>query len=50
MKGERRGRRDAATDPEPEKHVRLKKTFERGWTGKTWPGRKVGHPVTADGG
>jgi len=49
VKIESRGKRDAAEDEEPEKRVRLKRTFERGWTGKTWPGRKVGHPVTADG-
>lgn len=50
VKVEGRGKRDAVADEEPEKHVRLKKTFARGWTGKTWPGRKSGHPVTADGG
>ena len=26
------------------------KTFERGWSGKTWPGRELGPPLTADGG
>lgn len=25
------------------------KTFERGWSGKTWPGRELGPPLTADG-
>lgn len=50
MKLERGQQGDAPADDEPEKHVRLKRTFERGWTGRTWPGRKIGHPVTADGG
>lgn len=27
-----------------------KKQVERGWSGKTWPGRTVGPPYTADGG
>ena len=27
-----------------------KKKVERGWSGKTWPGRTVGPPYTADGG
>lgn len=27
-----------------------RKKLERGWSGKTWPGRTVGPPVTADGG
>ena len=49
MKIETQGKKDAAAD-EPERRVRLKKPFERGWTGKTWPGRKIGHPITADGG
>ena len=27
-----------------------RRKFERGWSGKTWPGKTVGPPVTADGG
>ena len=27
-----------------------KRKMERGWSGKTWPGRTVGPPLTADGG
>ena len=50
MKLERQGKRDADADEEPEKRVTLRKNFDRGWTGKTWPGRKIGHPITADGG
>lgn len=50
MKVKRQQKEDDATDEEPEKRVRMKRTFERGWTGKTWPGRKVGRPVTANGG
>lgn len=26
-----------------------KKTGDRGWAGKGWPGRKCGNPFTADG-
>ena len=27
-----------------------KKAIERGWSGRTWPGRTIGSPLTADGG
>ncbi|KAL9954467.1 hypothetical protein ACROYT_G042008 [Oculina patagonica] len=41
--------RSLPADEEPERPVRLRRIFERGWTGRTWPGRKCGHPVTPDG-
>ena len=27
-----------------------RRTIEKGWSGRTWPGRTVGPPLTADGG
>ena len=29
--------------------VQAKKTFARGWAGKSWPGRSCGRPFTPDG-
>ena len=26
------------------------RTAQRGWSGRTWPGRSIGSPLTADGG
>lgn len=26
------------------------RTVQRGWSGRTWPGRSIGSPLTADGG
>ncbi|KAJ7365569.1 28S ribosomal protein S5, mitochondrial [Desmophyllum pertusum] len=43
--------RTGAEDPSDheERPVRVKRTFDRGWTGRSWPGKKCGHPITADG-
>ena len=33
-----------------DKERRKTTKMQRGWSGKTWPGRELGPPLTADGG
>lgn len=48
--GSEAGKRRSTEDDDKYKKGFGKRWHQKGWSGTSWPGRKVGHPESPDGG